>query len=560
MDKQELVMKDFRNFMTMLWRHLNLPKPTPVQDEIADFLQKKSRRRIIMGFRGVGKSWITAAWVLYRLKQDPQLKFLVVSASKDRANDFATFVHTLIEEIPLLQELRPRGNQRYSRSSFDVGPSRPAQAPSVKAVGIFGQLTGGRADEIVADDVEVPNTSLTPMIRDRLENAVGEFEGVLKPGGIITFLGTAQTEETLYIKLEGKGHEIRMWPSQVPELDKIDSYRGCLSPSIEARARKGEAGQATDPLRFSVEELLERRVSWGRTAYTLQFLLDTSLSDADTYPLKLNDLVVMSLNAVKAPINVTWASGRDQVEEDLPAWGFTGDRFHKPLWTDPLWGNYEGSVMAVDPSGRGQDETGYAVVKQLHGFLYVLAAGGLKGGYDDHTLTTLAKIAKRHQVNEVVIEDNFGGGMYLQMLAPVLRKSHGCSVTGVWHNTQKERRIIDTLEPVMSGHRLIVDPQVIRQDLKRGTVGLDGESENESMGYSLFYQMTRITKEKGSLRQDDRLDALAMAVNYWTEFLGRDAEEDVNIWHGNRIQDELDNFKGVTLGRPQCQVKDLRWM
>jgi len=107
-------------------------------------------------------------------------------------------------------------------------------------------------------------------------------------------------------------------------------------------------------------------------------MLDTTLSDMDRYPLKLSDLVVMDLDKVMAPMNLTWASGPDQWLKDLPTVGFSGDRFYGPMWTSQQWTEYAGSIMTIDPSGRGKDETSYAVVKYLHGRLYLLDCGGFR--------------------------------------------------------------------------------------------------------------------------------------------------------------------------------------
>ena len=84
-------LKDFRNFLYLVWKHLNLPEPTKVQYDIANYIQKSSTRTIVSAFRGAGKSYITSAYVLWRLLLDPQLNILVVSASKNRADDFSTF-------------------------------------------------------------------------------------------------------------------------------------------------------------------------------------------------------------------------------------------------------------------------------------------------------------------------------------------------------------------------------------------------------------------------------------------------------------------------------------
>ncbi len=78
---------------------------------------------------------------------------------------------------------------------------------------------------------------------------------------------------------------------------------------------------------------------------------------------------------------------------------------------------------------------------------------------------------------------------------------------------QKELRIIDTLEPVLASHKLLVHEAVIEADY-RTAVTLDGTVDVSVSG---FHQLTRITKERGSLGHDDRLDALAIGVAYFTE-------------------------------------------
>jgi hypothetical protein len=113
--------QDFRNFLYVIWKHLGLPPPTKVQNDIADFLQKLSiRRKIIEAFRGAGKSWITSAYVLWRLYHDPDYKALVVSASKARSDDFTTFTKRLINEVPFPQYLTARNDQRDPMIAFHV--------------------------------------------------------------------------------------------------------------------------------------------------------------------------------------------------------------------------------------------------------------------------------------------------------------------------------------------------------------------------------------------------------------------------------------------------------
>lgn len=144
---------DFIMFLFVLWSALGLPVPTRCQIDIARKLARGDKRRFILqAFRGVGKSFITCAFVVWKLWNNPQLKFLIVSASKERADANSIFIKKIIDILPFLHELKPKPEQRDSVISFDVGPATPDHSPSVKSVGITGQMTGSRADIIIADD------------------------------------------------------------------------------------------------------------------------------------------------------------------------------------------------------------------------------------------------------------------------------------------------------------------------------------------------------------------------------------------------------------------------
>ena len=119
--------------------------------------------------------------------------------------------------MPILKHLVPKDNQRHSKVSFDVAPARASHAPSVKSMGITGQLTGSRADLIIADDVESANNSQTQLMRDRLSETVKEFDAIIKPEvGRIIFLGTPQTEMSLYNSLEERGFKTKIWTALYP--------------------------------------------------------------------------------------------------------------------------------------------------------------------------------------------------------------------------------------------------------------------------------------------------------------------------------------------------------
>lgn len=93
--------KDFRVFVFMVWKSIGLPAPTAIQYDIAKYLMTPPGDRfIIEGFRGVAKSFLTCAYTVWRLWKDPQLKVLVVSASKDRADANAVFIKRIIMLLP----------------------------------------------------------------------------------------------------------------------------------------------------------------------------------------------------------------------------------------------------------------------------------------------------------------------------------------------------------------------------------------------------------------------------------------------------------------------------
>lgn len=522
----------FETFAQRVWKHLGLPALTPVQVDMARYLQFGPAKRMLQAFRGIGKSWLTAAFVVWNLLRNPQLKVLIVSASKDYADTMSVFIKRLIDELPECAFLKPRTGQRNSLVQFDVGPALADKSPSVKSVGIFGQTTGSRAGLIVVDDIEVPKNSMTPLMRERLSEQARELNDVLisdldEHGNLlsdeerpsIVYLGTPQTEMSYYNKLPERGYDIRIWPSRVP--GDIAKYQGRLAPFVLKLIEDGaKPGTPIDPKRFDHRALYLKETEAGKSRFALQYQLDTSLSDALKYPLRCEDLMVMSLDGERAPVSLAYAKDPNEtLLRDLQPVGFNGDYYYRPAFTDREWAPFTGCVMSVDPSGRGADEIGYAVIKMLMGRLFLVASGGLEGGYEQENLQALADIAKKHAINTMLLEENFGDGMFGALLKPVLAKTWPCSVEGIKAVGQKELRIIGTLEPVLNQHKLVVDAKVIELDL-----------EVSNPVNSLFYQLTRITKERGCLAHDDRLDALEMAVRYWQSQMDVDEDKAAEAW------------------------------
>lgn len=533
---------DFVFFLFVLWKALSLPVPTRCQIDMAKKLSAGDNRRFILqAFRGIGKSFITCAFVVWKLWNNPDLKFMIVSASKERADANSIFIKRIIDLMPQLQELKPKQGQRDAVISFDVGPAKPDHSPSVKSVGITGQLTGSRADILIADDVEVPNNSATQAARDRLSELVKEFDAILKPGGTIIYLGTPQNEMTLYRELEGRGYTTTIWPARYPR-DRKDwqSYGDRLAPMLQAELEEDPESfywRPTDEVRFDDTDLKERELSYGKAGFALQFMLNPNLSDAEKYPLKLRDLIVADLDPASSPMVYQWLPNPQNKREDVPNVGLMGDSYHTYQTVGSAFSSYTQKILVIDPSGRGKDETGYAVLYQLNGYIFAMEVGGMRGGYEDSTLEALAKIGRKWKVNEYVIEGNFGDGMYLELFKPVAARIHPAAVTEVKSNGQKELRICDVLEPIMGSHRLIVNAAAIVQDYQTAS---DKDGVRNPI-YSLFYQMTRISRERGALAHDDRLDALAIGVQFFVESMAKDANKGEREVTEEWLEEQMEN-------------------
>jgi hypothetical protein len=541
----EALRGDFKLFLQALWQQLDLPSPTRAQYAIADYLQHGPKRLQIQAFRGVGKSWITGAFVLWTLFKDPEKKIMIISASKERADNMSIFLQKLIIETPWLNHLQPKSDDaRWSRISFDVQCS-PHQAPSVKSVGITGQLTGSRADLMILDDIEVPGNSMTELMREKLLQLCTEAESILTPkkDSRICYLGTPQTSFTVYNKLAERSYKPFVWPARYPR--KVSQYEGLLAPQIVGDMDGGaEPWGVTDPDRFGDEDLIEREASMGRSNFMLQFMLDTSLSDAEKFPLKMSDLVVTAVNPSTAPEAVVWCSDPANLLKELPTVGLPGDYFYGPMQLQGDWNPYTETICSVDPSGRGTDETAAAFISQRNGFLYLHEMRAYRDGYSDNTLLDILRGCKKFNVTKLLIETNFGDGIVGELFKKHLQQTkQSIDIEEVRANVRKEDRIIDSLEPVLNQHRLVVNRAVIDWDYNSNK----DSAPEERLLYMLFYQMSRMCREKGAVKHDDRLDCLAQGVKYFTDALAISANQAMIA----RRRDDWNDLQESWLENPQ---------
>ena len=539
------LVNEFPLYLDYVYSNIGLPNSTPLQQRIATIIGDNNSRLILSAARGTGKSWIGAIYTTWRLLRNPDEKILIVSASGPKAIEIATFVRRLFEEVPLLSHLRPSRESRDSVLSFDVAGCKVAIAPSVSALGVTSQITGKRASLVLADDIEVPSNSATEMMREKLINRTQEFEALLIPDmpSSILYLGTPQSMESIYNKLE---YPTKILPAQVPVDELV--YEGKLDEWVMLQ---GKAGDATDKVRFPLDVLREREGGMGKIGYKLQYMLDTTLSDAEKFPLKQADMIVYPLDKKEAPMTITYSGNKD-FALDIPNLGFTGDRCHKPIRTSTDYRKYDKVVMSIDPSGTGSDETTWCILGVLSGNVFVLDWGGTRLGYSAEALMILALKAQEYQVNEIVPEKNFGAGLFTELFRKTLISVYPCTIIDDFNvKGQKEKRILDNILPLFGNHQIVFNEDKIRDEVEWVQ-----KNPIDNLQYSLLYQLTHMTYDRGSIVHDDRIDALAIACQYISHMVIVSAEgrlkeiqdREIDDWLNNTVYNNKKNTKYNILG------------
>lgn len=534
--KLELLQGHYKSFLLFLedaMAHLGFGV-TEIQEDIANFLQYGPAYLMVQAQRSQAKTTITACFAVWSLIHEPRTRVLVLSAGGTQANEISTLIVRLILTMDELECLRPdkTNGDRTSVEAFDVHYTLKGvdKSPSVACVGITGNLQGKRADILIADDVESAKNSMTATMREQLLNLTRDFTSICQTGRII-YLGTPQTMESIYNTLPGRGFTVRIWPGRYPTVEQRKHYGDMLAPLIAKRLDAdsslgtgggylGDQGNPTDPELLDEEKLQAKERDQGPSYFQLQHMLNTRMLDALRYPLKPEHLVVMRLLGPNYPLSVSRGFSSRAFASAMFSFQMT-----PPHTVSEEIGPMQGIMMYVDPAGGGKngDETGYAVTGFLNGNIYVLDVGGLPGGYAVETLQQLAEVAKKWQVNTVMIEKNMGYGAFREVWLPILRQYHQCGVEDDYVTGQKELRIIETLEPVMARGSLIFNEDIVATD----DASLSRYTSNIRQTYSLFFQMSRLTRERGALAHDDRLDALEGAVRYWQALLAIDQEKAV---------------------------------
>jgi hypothetical protein len=521
---EDLIKEDFKNFLYIVWEKLNLPEPSRVQYDIADYLQNGESRKMIQAMRGAGKSYITSAYAAWCLYRNPDTTIICISAVQNRAREFIRLTRKILDSIDFLEHLIPDVNDRDGADRFDVGcRSTPDKNPSVAAYGIKSMITGSHSDIIICDDVEIPQNSNTVESREILSQRVKELESVLNPNGSIIFLGTPQSFDSIYRLLE-RSYPVRKWTARYPDPDSTQAEN--LAPTLLEDISLGRAhiGDPTYPTYYSNDVLLQREAIMGSSNFQLQMMLDTSLADENKFPLRISNLIVHPVSPHGASTKIMWGT-LNPANIESPS-THANDKFFLPIHHDTSIKEYTHVIAAIDPSGRGKDGTALAILAELNGILHLGHISVFQDGYSSETMERISNILFHWGVNKVVIESNFGDGIWTKLLIPILKRP--VEIKEYRATGQKELRILDALQPLTENHRLVIDPSV---------------AKNESFGF----QYTRLSRDRGSLKHDDIIDAIAIGVEDLKEYVAVDpttmARRKAEKEQQKEIKDFLTAFK-----------------
>lgn len=238
------------NLIEFIWiwnqiQNLNVPVH---HKKMCTFLSRlwrvsENKNGLLMAFRNSGKSTIVGLFCAWVLWCKPDTRILILSADHELAKKMVRNIKRIIERHPLTCALKPTRKEEWASDRFTVVRPAHLRDPSVLARGLMANITGCRADLIICDDVEVPKTCDTFSKRLDLRAKLSELDYILTPCGMMLYVGTPHTTETIYntdtdgflsgwdslkIPLKNKRGQSN-WPERFPN-DKVDSLEKRSGP------------------------------------------------------------------------------------------------------------------------------------------------------------------------------------------------------------------------------------------------------------------------------------------------------------------------------------------
>ena len=434
MHRNRCQMADFGLFLS-LWNATQNYKTPGIHFRIATWLQKSwehgEKRLVLQAFRASGKSTIAGLFSAWLLCRDPDLRILVLSAESKLAEKMCRTIRKTIERHPLTKAINPNNPDQWAADSFTVKRGRVSRDPSVLARGLYANITGTRADVIICDDVEVPNTCDTAEKREKLRERLAENDFILTPGGTVLYIGTPHTYYSLYAKNPR---------TEIGERDIfLKNHRRLTIPILDA------AGNSTWPERYSAGEISDMRLRSGPMKFASQMMLEP-------------------VNILEGRLNVSLLQRYDENLDFEEIQRMTVLKIGKrkivsaSSWWDPSFGKSSGdaSVLAVVYTDENGDQF-------LHRVEYITVTAG--EGEDEASLQCrrIADIAKELYLPSIAVETNGIGKFLPAILRKELAvKGLNCSVLEKNSRKAKSTRILESFDAVMAAQSLYVHEGVYK--------------------------------------------------------------------------------------------------
>lgn len=431
-DKTSVENADFKFFIRQ-WNSTQKLDTPAIHLKIADWLERawktEKTRLLLMAFRSSGKSTLVglfAAWLLYR---KPELRILVLAADFSLAKKMVRNVKRIIELHPLCEGMKPSKADQWAADRFTVNRPMELRDPSMLARGIDSNITGSRADIVICDDLEVPNTSDTESKRADLRERLLEISYVLVPGGTELYVGTPHNFFTIYAdEPKTEYGEDRAF---------LEGYHALRIPVFNAQ------GNSAWPERFSAINLERIKLQTGPNKFASQMMLQpVNIAEGRLNP----DLLKL------------YAGELDYTRE-LGALFLNGTRMvsASAFW-DPAFASARGdrSVLACVFA----DEEGNFY---LHRTAYIKSDCG--PGDDEATAQCrmVAGIAKELHLPSIAVETNGIGKFLPAILRNELAKAHAPSaVVDITSTRAKNDRILEAFDAPMAAGRLYVHHSVTK--------------------------------------------------------------------------------------------------
>ena len=420
----------FSVFLT-LWNQRQGMETPHVHLKIAAWLEahyKKDARLLLMAFRSCGKSTIGGLFACWLLFQNPDLRILVMAAESALAGKMVRQVKRILERHPLSKHLKPAQADQWASDRFTVNRNAELRDPSVLARGITSNITGARADLILCDDVEVPNTSDTAEKRENLRDRLQELTYVLAPDGVMLYIGTPHTYHSIYADLPrlelGEEHAF------------LEGYDRLLIP-IE-----NEAGESAWPQRYSAEDIARIKTQTGPNKFASQMLLQ---------PVNIAEgrLDADALQFYDAAHNYVPELRRMEI-------GNTPMISASAYWDPALGNSKDSSVLAIvfsDADGG----------RYLHHLEYLKINAASADDEATQQCRTIAQLAKRYMLPFVTIETNGIGRMLPNILRREMKTVNAACTVREKHNARpKDLRILEGFDALLAARRLHIHRSVLK--------------------------------------------------------------------------------------------------